>query len=132
MALDFAAEILALAKQRYEDLPRCDRFGTPITFVEGDALDLPFQVTMFVEGGALDLPFTTPGPQLFAAPGHPSQDSSFDAATMGYGLRNVSSIPVALSEIHRVLKPGAKASILDFNNPRCALVDMTAPGALLR
>ncbi|KAG0504766.1 hypothetical protein M758_N020700 [Ceratodon purpureus] len=45
----------------------------------------------------------------------PFEDGSFDAVTMAYGLRNVASVPLALKEIHAVLKPGAKASILDFN-----------------
>jgi demethylphylloquinol methyltransferase len=47
----------------------------------------------------------------------PLPDRSADALTMGYGLRNVADIPTALSEIYRVLKPGAKAAILDFNRP---------------
>lgn len=36
----------------------------------------------------------------------PFESASFDAATMGYGLRNVASIPTALKELHRVLRPG--------------------------
>lgn len=36
----------------------------------------------------------------------PFDGARFDALTMGYGLRNVANIPVALSELHRVLKPG--------------------------
>jgi demethylphylloquinol methyltransferase len=47
----------------------------------------------------------------------PLPDSTIDAITMGYGLRNVMDIPKALSEIYRVLKPGANAAILDFNRP---------------
>lgn len=47
----------------------------------------------------------------------PFPDQAFDAATMGYGLRNVVDIPAALKEIHRVLKPGARAAILDFHRP---------------
>jgi demethylphylloquinol methyltransferase len=47
----------------------------------------------------------------------PLPDNSVDALTMGYGLRNVMDIPKALSEIYRVLKPGANAAILDFNRP---------------
>lgn len=47
----------------------------------------------------------------------PFADNFFDAATMGYGLRNVTDIPQALKEIYRVLKPGAKAAILDFHRP---------------
>ncbi|MGY6530713.1 MAG: bifunctional demethylmenaquinone methyltransferase/2-methoxy-6-polyprenyl-1,4-benzoquinol methylase UbiE [Cyanobacterium sp.] len=47
----------------------------------------------------------------------PFEDNSFDCATMGYGLRNVVDIPLALQEIHRVLKPNAKVAILDFHRP---------------
>ncbi len=45
----------------------------------------------------------------------PLEDSSVDALTMGYGLRNVADIPGALNEILRVLKPQGRAAILDFN-----------------
>jgi demethylmenaquinone methyltransferase/2-methoxy-6-polyprenyl-1,4-benzoquinol methylase len=56
----------------------------------------------WIEADVLNLPFT---------------DNYFDAATMGYGLRNVTDIPRCLKELHRVLKPGAKAAILDFHQP---------------
>lgn len=59
----------------------------PISWVEADVLNLPFD------------------------------DNKFDAAAMGYGLRNVTDIPRSLKELHRVLKPGAKAAILDFHRP---------------
>ncbi len=39
----------------------------------------------------------------------------FDGAVMAYGLRNVSSPLEALKEMRRLLKPGAKAGVLDFN-----------------
>ncbi len=42
---------------------------------------------------------------------------------MGYGLRNVANIPKALSELQRVLKPGAKVAVLDFNNSTNPAVD---------
>lgn len=57
----------------------------------------------WVQGDALCLPF---------------DDNKFDAATMGYGLRNLTDIPQGLEELHRVLKAGAKAAILDFHQPR--------------
>lgn len=61
----------------------------------------PLSIT-WIEADALNLPF----------PNH-----HFDCATMGYGLRNVTDIPRCLDELHRVLKPGAKAAILDFHRP---------------
>ncbi|MGK7902817.1 MAG: bifunctional demethylmenaquinone methyltransferase/2-methoxy-6-polyprenyl-1,4-benzoquinol methylase UbiE [Hormoscilla sp.] len=69
---------------------RCDRlYPKPdICWVEADVLNLPFS------------------------------DNFFDAATMSYGLRNVTDIPGCLGELHRVLKPGASAAILDFHRPR--------------
>jgi demethylmenaquinone methyltransferase/2-methoxy-6-polyprenyl-1,4-benzoquinol methylase len=41
---------------------------------------------------------------------------------MGYGLRNVTDIPRSLQELHRVLKPGAKAAILDLHRPSNSLM----------
>lgn len=43
---------------------------------------------------------------------------------MGYGLRNVSSIPKALQELRRVMRPGARAAILDFNNSDNPIADL--------
>jgi demethylmenaquinone methyltransferase/2-methoxy-6-polyprenyl-1,4-benzoquinol methylase len=56
----------------------------------------------WIEADVLDLPFS---------------ENTFDCATMGYGLRNLVDIPSSLKELHRVLKPGAVAAILDFHRP---------------
>jgi demethylphylloquinol methyltransferase len=62
----------------------------------------PLSIIQWIEADALHLPFA---------------DNFFDAATMGYGLRNVTDIQRSLQELHRVLKPGATAAILDFHRP---------------
>jgi len=52
----------------------------------------------------------------------PFPPQSFDIVTTGYGLRNVSSLTVAVDEIHRVLRPGGQLVSLDFNRPSNAVV----------
>ncbi|HLS38455.1 MAG TPA: ubiquinone/menaquinone biosynthesis methyltransferase, partial [Sphingobacterium bovisgrunnientis] len=45
------------------------------------------------------------------------EDNSFDAVTVAFGVRNFEDLEKGLSEIHRVLKPGGKAIILELSNP---------------
>ena len=47
----------------------------------------------------------------------PVQDSWADAATIGFGIRNVARPEAALDELARVLKPGARLAILEFGEP---------------
>ncbi len=49
-------------------------------------------------------------------------DASFDAVTVGYGLRNVTNLDRALAEIHRVLRPNARFVSLDLGKPRFRLI----------
>lgn len=86
--VDFSAALLEVARQQTADSIQ----PLSIQWVEGDALNLPFEA------------------------------NQFDAATMGYGLRNVLDIPRSLQELHRVLKPGAKVAILDFHRPSSSFV----------
>lgn len=44
-------------------------------------------------------------------------DNTFDAITIGYGLRNLSDCGAGLLEIKRILKPGGHVAILDFGKP---------------
>jgi demethylmenaquinone methyltransferase/2-methoxy-6-polyprenyl-1,4-benzoquinol methylase len=56
----------------------------------------------FIEGDALNLPFV---------------DRSFDCITIGFALRNLSSVEKGLAELGRVLKPKGTLAILEFSQP---------------
>jgi demethylmenaquinone methyltransferase/2-methoxy-6-polyprenyl-1,4-benzoquinol methylase len=42
-------------------------------------------------------------------------DSTFDAYTIAFGIRNVTDIPAALKEAHRVLRRGGRLFVLEFS-----------------
>ena len=44
--------------------------------------------------------------------------NTFDAATVGFGVRNFEDLERGLAEILRVLKPGAMLVVLEFSRPR--------------
>jgi demethylmenaquinone methyltransferase/2-methoxy-6-polyprenyl-1,4-benzoquinol methylase len=48
----------------------------------------------------------------------PFADASFDCVTIGFGLRNVTDKPAALSSMRRVLRPGGRLLVLEFSKPR--------------
>jgi demethylmenaquinone methyltransferase / 2-methoxy-6-polyprenyl-1,4-benzoquinol methylase len=56
----------------------------------------------WVEGDALALPFP---------------DGEFDAATVGFGVRNLSDLEGGLRELARVLRPGGKIAVLEITRP---------------
>ncbi|MEZ5210306.1 demethylmenaquinone methyltransferase [Gordonia sp. (in: high G+C Gram-positive bacteria)] len=59
-----------------------------------------------------------PVPKVAADALHlPFADDSFDAATISFGLRNVNDVPLALSELRRVLKPGGRLAVCEFSTP---------------
>jgi demethylmenaquinone methyltransferase/2-methoxy-6-polyprenyl-1,4-benzoquinol methylase len=47
----------------------------------------------------------------------PFEADTFDAAMVAFGVRNYEDLPKGLSEMYRVLKPGARAFILEFSTP---------------
>jgi len=55
-----------------------------------------------VEGDALRLPF---------------RDRSFDAVTVGFGVRNLADMSAGFAEIERVLRPGGRLVVLEFSRP---------------
>jgi demethylmenaquinone methyltransferase / 2-methoxy-6-polyprenyl-1,4-benzoquinol methylase len=77
IACDFSAGMLTEGRRRHPAL----------TFVAGDALQLPFQ------------------------------DGAFDVATISFGLRNVADVDAALAELARVTVPGGRLVILETATP---------------
>ncbi|MCD4831930.1 MAG: bifunctional demethylmenaquinone methyltransferase/2-methoxy-6-polyprenyl-1,4-benzoquinol methylase UbiE [Anaerohalosphaeraceae bacterium] len=48
----------------------------------------------------------------------PFEAESFDAVVAGFGVRNFSDLPVAVSQVWRVLRPGGKFVIIEFSMPK--------------
>jgi demethylmenaquinone methyltransferase/2-methoxy-6-polyprenyl-1,4-benzoquinol methylase len=69
-------------------LERARRKAPALQWVRGDLLSLPFE------------------------------DASFDAATIGFGIRNVEDVELALRELRRVLAPDGRLGILEITRPR--------------
>lgn len=81
VAADFSAGMIEVGRQKHP----------AITFVEADAMDLPFA------------------------------DGEFDAVTISFGLRNIQDPKKALAEMYRVLKPGGRLVICEFSKPPRAI-----------
>jgi demethylmenaquinone methyltransferase/2-methoxy-6-polyprenyl-1,4-benzoquinol methylase len=58
-------------------------------------------------GDAVELPFV---------------DRGFDVVTISFGIRNVGDVPRALREMHRVLRPGGRALVLEFSIPEAPVL----------
>lgn len=48
----------------------------------------------------------------------PFENGSFDAITVGFGVRNFEHLEKGLSEMLRVLRPGGQAVVLEFSKPK--------------
>ena len=81
VGLDFSAPMLDLARSK-------PQAGAPVTWVQGNALELPFD------------------------------DGEFDAATVGFGARNVVDLERGIAEMARVVRPGGRVVVLEITTPR--------------
>ena len=68
----------------------------------------------WIRGDLLELPFA---------------DAAFDAATVGFGIRNVADLHSGLEELARVLRPGGRLGILEITQPRGLLRPSTSSGS---
>jgi demethylmenaquinone methyltransferase/2-methoxy-6-polyprenyl-1,4-benzoquinol methylase len=80
--------MLSLAGEKAARLASEDPGMAPVEFRWADALDLPFA------------------------------DASFDAVTVGFGVRNLADLDRGLAELVRVLRPGGRLSVLEITQPR--------------
>jgi len=48
----------------------------------------------------------------------PFENNSFDAITVGFGVRNFENLEKGLSEMHRVLNSGGVSAVLEFSKPK--------------
>ena len=78
LGTDFCRPMLAVAQQKS---------GEKLTYIEADAMNLPFE------------------------------DGVFNAVTIAFGLRNLPNVVRGLAELFRITKPDGKLVVLEFSSP---------------
>ncbi len=102
-ALDFAPQMLKVARARQaRDRDLADLSLSVAQIKAGPATP----GIAWVEGDALHLPF---------------DDDSFDCATTGFAMRNVTDIGAAFGEMVRVVRPGGRVVCLEMTQPTSPL-----------
>jgi demethylmenaquinone methyltransferase / 2-methoxy-6-polyprenyl-1,4-benzoquinol methylase len=94
---DFSERMLELARRKEEDA----RLGR-LEAVAGNGAGAGLAPIEFEWADALDLPYA---------------EESFDAVTVGFGVRNLADLERGLAEMTRVLRPGGRLVILEITQP---------------
>ena len=89
---------------------RMARSGAHITVADINPDMLEVGISRAAKRGIDGLVWTEANAETLAFP-----DRSFDAYTIAFGIRNVTDIPAALAEAHRVLKRGGRFFCLEFS-----------------
>jgi demethylmenaquinone methyltransferase/2-methoxy-6-polyprenyl-1,4-benzoquinol methylase len=89
---------------------RMEKSGAHITVADINADMLGEGVERAADRGIDSLVWTEANAERLTFP-----DKSFDAYTIAFGIRNVTDIPAALREAHRVLKRGGRFYCLEFS-----------------
>jgi demethylmenaquinone methyltransferase/2-methoxy-6-polyprenyl-1,4-benzoquinol methylase len=93
IGLDFTPEMLDLARVKTQRAAdRAPGLAERVRYLQGDAQELPFE------------------------------DGSFDVVSIAFGIRNVQRPELAVREFFRVLRPGGRLVILEFDRPTLAPV----------
>ena len=110
-ALDMASGTGDLAKVASEQL-------APLGFVA--ACDLSYPMLRFAKKKLGEIPVARWHVQFSQARAEalPFSEESFDAATIGFALRNVTDLDGTFRELSRVMKPGGRLCLLEFGRPR--------------
>jgi demethylmenaquinone methyltransferase / 2-methoxy-6-polyprenyl-1,4-benzoquinol methylase len=87
----------------------------------GTIVGADFAVPM-LRAGAGKAPSDVVFPVAADAQQLPLAGASMDGAIVAFGIRNVASLDEVLSEVHRVLAPGARFVVLEFTTPRARVI----------
>jgi demethylmenaquinone methyltransferase/2-methoxy-6-polyprenyl-1,4-benzoquinol methylase len=81
----------------------------------GDVVGLDFAERMLERARAKDAAIEWVRGDVLALP---FEEASFDAATVGFGVRNVADLEGGFRELRRVLRPGGRLACLEITRPR--------------
>jgi demethylmenaquinone methyltransferase/2-methoxy-6-polyprenyl-1,4-benzoquinol methylase len=100
----------AFARTRASAVVGLDFTAEMLTLARAKRDALPDEIAgkiEYVQGDAMSLPF---------------EDAAFDIVSIAFGIRNVQRPEAAVAEFARVLRPGGRLVVLEFDRPRSRIV----------